>query len=99
LTLGAGQTERGLAVVMKAEKDWSGRLVFDIPRHRIYMGFKYDWPRMNTMPEWFIVEPDKRYIVKDIKTGSEKTYTGRQLHKGLPVNLLAKEERLLLIKR
>ncbi len=98
LTLGARQTQDGLAVVMKAEKNWSGKLVFDIPRHRIYMGFKHDWPRMNTMPEWFTVEPDKKYIVRNAINGSQKTYTGKQLHEGLPVKLKAGEERLLLVK-
>ena len=99
LTLGASETEDGLAVVMKAEKDFSGKLVFDIPRHRIYMGFKHDWPRMNTMPEWFTVEPGTEYVVKNIASGTEKTYTGKQLHEGLPVELQAAEERLLLIKQ
>jgi hypothetical protein len=97
LKLGASEIQGELAVVMKAEKDWSGKLVFDIPRHRIYMGFKYDWPRMNTIPEWFTVEHDKKYIVKSITRGSQKTYTGKQLHEGLPVYLQAGEESHLLI--
>ena len=66
LKLGASQTTDGVAVVMKAESEWSGKLVFDIPRHRIYMGFQHDWPRMNTMPEWFTVEPDREYVVKNV---------------------------------
>ena len=99
LTLGASQTKDGLAVVIKAEKDWSGRLVFDIPRHRIYMGFAHDWPRMNTMPEWFTVEPDKEYVVQNVAGGSRKTCTGKLLHEGLPIELQAGEERLLLVTR
>jgi hypothetical protein len=63
------------------------------------MGFKHDWPRMNTMPEWFTVEPGKDYVVQSIASGSEKTYTGKRLHEGLPVELPAGEERLLLIKQ
>ncbi|HJN09692.1 MAG TPA: hypothetical protein QF564_13445 [Pirellulaceae bacterium] len=99
LTLGASETEDGMAVVMKAEKDWSGKLVFDIPRHRIYIGFKHDWPRMNTMPEWFTVEPTRKYVVKNDTSGSRKVYTGNQLHEGLPIDLQAGEETLLLIKQ
>jgi hypothetical protein len=99
LTLGARETREGLAVVMKAQKAWSGRLVFDIPRHRIYMGFKHDWPRMNTMPEWFTVEPDQVYLVADIATGAQKTYTGKQLHAGLPLALQAGQEKRLLIRQ
>jgi hypothetical protein len=99
LKLGASQTEDGVAVVLKAESKWSGKLAFDIPRHRIYMGFKHDWPRMNTMPQWFTVEPDREFVVTNITRGSQETYTGKQLHEGLPVELRAGEERLLLIKR
>jgi hypothetical protein len=98
LTLGASETKDGLAVVMRAARDWKGRLVFDIPRHRQYMGFKHDWPRMNTMPEWFTVEFNQKYIVKNLTDGTQKTYTGKQLHEGLPLKLKAAEEKLLLIK-
>ncbi|MHC4201967.1 MAG: hypothetical protein ACYSU0_18415 [Planctomycetota bacterium] len=99
LILGASETEDGLAVVMKAAKNWAGRLVFDVPRHRVYMGFKKDWPRMNTMPEWFTVEADTTYVVRNVTDGSRRTFTGRQLSEGLPVDLRAGEERLLLIGR
>jgi len=92
LTLGAHETKDGLVVVIKSAKDWSGKLVFDIPRHRIYAGFKHDWPRMNTMPEWFTVEPDKNY-----KVGSQ-SFTGAQLHAGLPVTLSGGKEVVLLVK-
>jgi len=97
LTLGACETNDGLAIVMKAKEDWSGKLVFDKPRHRMYMGFKRDWPRMNTLPEWFTVEPQKQYTVKNAAGGTGKTYTGKQLHEGLPVDLAAGEETLLLV--
>ncbi|MHC4504452.1 MAG: hypothetical protein ACYTFI_14190 [Planctomycetota bacterium] len=99
LILGASETEDGLAVVMKAAKNWAGRLVFDVPRHRVYMGFKKDWPRMNSMPEWFTVEADTTYVVRNVTDGSRRTFTGRQLSEGLPVDLRAGEERLLLIGR
>lgn len=99
LSLGAAKTDRGLAIVLKSERDWSGKLHFDIPRHRLYMGFKHDWPRMNTLPEWFTVEPDEQYVVKDLTTGTESRYRGAQLHDGLPVTLRAAQEQRLLIER
>ncbi len=97
LELGACQTKDGLTIVVKAREDWSGKLVFDKPRHRMYMGFKSDWPRMNTLPEWFTAEADKSYAVKDASDGSQKTYTGKQLHEGLPVKLKAGQETILLV--
>ena len=99
LTLGANETENGLVVVMGAERDWSGELVFDIPRHRIYMGFQKDWPRMNTLPEWYTVEPERKYVVKNLSCGSQKTYTGRELHNGVPIELKSGAENLLLVHR
>lgn len=98
LTLGASDTEHGLAVVMRSDTAWSGKLVFDIPRHRIYMGFKQNWPRMNIMPEWFTVELDQNYTVENPTKGSQQTYTGKQLHEGLSIALQADKEQLLLIK-
>lgn len=98
LTLGTAEIENGLVVVLKSDEDWSGKLEFDIPRHRTYMGFKYDWPRMNTIPEWFTVEPDQQYRVKDLTAGSEKTCTGTELHKGLTIHLGAGEEKRLLVE-
>ena len=89
LQLGAAEYDKGLTVVVKAtgKKDFTGRLVFDIPRHRIYMGFKKDWPRMNTMPEWFTVDPARKYTVKNGSDGSSAQYTGKQLHAGLKVDV------------
>ncbi len=87
LRLGACEHGEGLAIVMKAEKAWSGRLVFDVPRHKVIMGFRHDWPRMNTLPEWFTVEAGRSYRVQDLTAGTETTCTGRQMADGIPVHL------------
>jgi len=83
--LGAAPLGDGVAVVLVTSKPYQGTLVFDIPRHREYMGFKKDWPRMNTVPEWFTVEADRSYVVTDRATGTRKTLTGNQLREGLEV--------------
>lgn len=98
LSLGACAADDGLAIVLKADQDWSGRLLFDIARHKHYLGFQHDWPRMNTLPEWFTVEFDQQYKVCDANSGSEATYSGRQLHEGLPLELRGGEEKRLLIQ-
>ena len=88
LRLGAVRTpDGGLAIAISAEKPWRGKLVFDIPRYREYMGFTKDWPRMNTLPEWFTVEPEKTYRVTDPTSDKLRTATGEQLHAGLPVEV------------
>ena len=97
LKLGAAQIGDSLAIVVKAEKPWKGKLIFDIPRYREYMGFSKDWPRMNTLPEWFTVEPKTKYTVKDLSADLKKR-TGEKLHTGFPVKLPANGEIRLLIE-
>ena len=98
LILGASQAGGRLAVVIRAEKPWSGRIVFDVPRHRHYLGFQQDWPRMNTLPEWFTVEPDGTYTVRNLTTGAETTCSGEHLHDGLPLELEPGVETRLLVE-
>jgi hypothetical protein len=86
LKLGACPIGDGLAVVVTADKPWSGQLLFDVPRHRLVMGFDKDWPRMNTLPEWFTVQPDHQYTVQGL-AGTSKSLAGKQLRDGLPVAL------------
>lgn len=90
LEVGAAPDGEGIVIVVRSEADYEGVLEFDIPRHRIYMGFAKDWPRMNTLPEWFTVEPDAVYTVHRGDTAA-RTYTGRQLHAGLEINTRAGE--------
>jgi len=86
LKLGAVDADGGVEILVQSEKPYQGRLVFDIPRHRHYMGFTKDWPRMNTLPEWFTVEPDDtRYTVHNMVENTSRTITGAELRKGLPV--------------
>jgi len=87
LELGAVPHGEGIAIVVRANEDYSGILEFDIPRHRIYMGFRKDWPRMNTIPEWFTVEPEQSYTVTNEDAGTKGKYTGRQLHNGLEISV------------
>lgn len=74
---------------MESHRPYEGLLQFDIPRHRRYMGFEKNWPRMNTVPEWFTVEPDEShwYRVADVDTGSTKVLSGQSLREGFPVRL------------
>jgi hypothetical protein len=97
LQLGAVRTSDGLIIVMKSDKPWSGKLHFDIPRHHAYLGFTQNWPRMNTLPEWFTVETTKEYTVSGVESGSEKTYRGKQLSEGLRLQLAVGQEKHIII--
>ena len=97
LELGAAQKGETLAVVIRSDKEWSGRLKFDMPRHREYIGFERNWPRMNTLPEWFTVKPDRSYRVRNVTEGSETIMTGKELHEGREVHLEPGEELRLVV--
>lgn len=97
LQLGAHQEGGKLTVVIKAEEDWDGSLLIDQPRHHTQMGFDTDWPRMNSMPEWFTVMPEDECRVT--VGGKTATHRGAELHRGLPLKLKAGEETVLVIER
>lgn len=89
LQLGAAPCRGGICIYMKSDKPYEGLLEFDIPRHRLYMGFEQDWPRMNAMPEWFTVEPDESHVyrVEDIDAGWTRVVSGKSLSEGLLVRV------------
>ena len=100
LQLGAAPCGDGVCVFMKSDKPYEGRLQFDVPRHRIEMGFSQDWPRMNAIPEWFAVEPDDehRYAVKNVDDGTSKVHSGKSLAAGLPVRLVSDAPLRLVVR-
>lgn len=89
LQLGAAPYRDGICIYMTSDQLYEGRLQFDIPRHRLVMGFEKDWPRMNAMPEWFTVEPDEshQYRVEDVDRGQTKIVSGKLLSEGLPIHI------------
>jgi len=90
-----------LILVIRSDKHkpWSGKLCFDIPRHREYMGFAKDWPRMNTLPEWFTVEAERQYTIWDLDSGEKTTRTGKELNAGLNMDLPAGVQKRIAIQR
>jgi hypothetical protein len=99
LGLGAARIgDDGVAVVMTAKEPWQGHLELDIPRHRHFIGFQHDWPRMNTLPEWFTVEMDQAYRVK-LLGSPEVTLSGKQLHSGITVSVDPGKARTIEVSR
>ena len=89
LRLGAAPCGQGICIQMQSPEAYTGRLQFDIPRHRLFQGFTEDWPRMNAVPEWFTVEPDEdhQYQVENVDAGTTQLATGQSLAHGLPIQL------------
>ena len=100
MQLGAAPCGDGVCVFVSSKRSYEGRLQFDVPRHRITMGFDQDWPRMNCVPEWFTVEPDEnhRYTIEDVDRGSTRTVSGKSLSEGLPVSLEAGRPLRLVVR-
>jgi hypothetical protein len=61
-------------------------LRFDPPRHRLTWKLPRNYPRLNATPEWFVVEPERTYIVTDLTTGGETEHAGVELARGLKID-------------
>jgi hypothetical protein len=57
LRLGAVRDGAGIRLSVSADQPWTGRLLFDRPRHREIMKLPVDYPRINQFPEWFTLPP------------------------------------------
>jgi hypothetical protein len=76
-----------LYVYLAAQEDWQGNLRFDTPRHRIFWNLPVEYPRVNGLPEWYVVEPENVYLITDLDTGETSSYSGQKLAEGLPIVL------------
>ncbi|MCF7837938.1 MAG: hypothetical protein K9N49_04840 [Candidatus Marinimicrobia bacterium] len=95
--LGAAIVGEQLALVISVAEDWEGQLAFDRPRHRLHMGFDHDWPRMNTVPEWWAVEPATRYRIR-YADGREEFRSGAELSAGLAVRVTPESPLRLVVE-
>jgi len=99
VVLGADLDGDVLKIAIKADEPWQGRLIFDVPRHKTIMHMPVDWPRINQFPEWWTVKADKDYTVHEPTSQSPKTYTGQQLHEGIPIDLQPATAKYLSVHR
>ncbi|MCX7046179.1 MAG: hypothetical protein NTX50_11925, partial [Candidatus Sumerlaeota bacterium] len=83
-----------IMISLAADEAWSGRLIFDKPRHKINMHLPMDYPRINQFPEWFTTEADRRYVISDLAGGAAKTVTGKDLQEGIALELKPGVEKL-----
>ncbi|HOX39263.1 MAG TPA: hypothetical protein PL033_14875 [Candidatus Brocadiia bacterium] len=82
--IGAAESVDMLCVSVNCGAEWSGRLHFDYPRHRMHMGLPMNYPRLNEFPEWFAAEPTRLYAVS-VNGGNPETMLGQRLIDGLPL--------------
>ncbi len=87
LVLGADRKGDELFLTLTAADAWSGKLVFDYPRHQEWLNLPMDWPRINQFPEWFTVEMLDDYILEDVDAKTHQRHRGASLVGGAEVSL------------
>ena len=87
--MGAALDKRGnaLFIYITADSPWTGAVQFDYPRHRVIWNMSADYPRLNSTPEWFVVEPKETYGVLNLDSGKKKLCSGESLIRGFAVTL------------
>lgn len=80
-------TRGELFLHLSAEQDWQGRLRLDAPRHALFWKMPRNYPRVNSLPEWFTVQPERAYRLTDLDSGAVRQVGGAELISGLPLTL------------
>jgi hypothetical protein len=82
--LGAHRVGDTLYVSLESAEAWRGRVRFDFARHRRALNLARNYPRVNEWPEWYTVEENTLYEVRDAG-GHERVLTGSDLKDGIEV--------------
>lgn len=85
-----------LYISVKGEQSWQGKLVFDHRRDQENMGLSFDYPRLNSWPQWFVPDEESLYDIKiERASGStSRRLSGRSLRQGIDLQLKHEEIRL-----
>jgi hypothetical protein len=81
---------------VKTPRPWKGRLCFD-RRGPKYLGATIDWARINEMPQWFAVEPDREYSIA-VDGAKPVRRTGRRLVAGLEFEVAENGVRRIVVE-
>ncbi len=93
------KSEKSYYLYLDADKPWQGLLKFDFNRHKVYWNIPFDYPRLNAPPEWFAVDPDHNYEIKDLTTSQTTVHSGKALIEGYKIILDGKSPMRLRISR
>jgi len=97
--LGAVMHGKGkkLCISLIAAEAWSGKIIFDRPRHKVQMHLPIDYPRINQFPEWFAPGAKTRWTVSGMAADAKKPFTGAQLQAGIAIELKGGAEMRLIV--
>jgi hypothetical protein len=96
--LGAVRDGHTLYLSATSKTAWRGRLAFDYARHRRILNLQKDYTRLNQWPEWYTVDENTLYSVKNAATGAEQLLLGSELKNGVALTLTAGETRRLSVR-
>ncbi len=88
--VGAVRDGDGIAISVEADKKWTGRVVFDHPRHRESLRLPLDWPRINQFPEWFTVASGRTFDVQRDDGALPAPVPAERLREGLAITVPAR---------
>jgi len=97
LFFGACDEGNSLYIVLKANNDWDGRLIFGQKRYKKILNLPIDYPRINQFPEWFTLDPEKNYRLHDTDRKTPGRLSGKDLEQGLKIDLKKDQEYLIKI--
>jgi hypothetical protein len=85
--LGIGAIRKGdsLELLIHKPGGWRGPVRFDTARHRRDMNFRKNYVRLNEFPEWFVVDANTLYSLKN-ESGVERIHLGSELIAGVEMN-------------
>ena len=89
VALGAVQKDTKLYMTLSSQSPWQGKIRFDHPRYKEWMGMPLDYPRINQFQEWFTLSADQNVIMEI--HGAKKELTGKELRDGYTVECNGKE--------
>ncbi len=95
--VGAVRDGRTLYLSVHSAKVWHGEVVLDHARHHRILNLKKNYARLNQWPEWYTVDENTLYTVRDPATNRDEVRLGSELKAGFPVALAAGATRRLVI--
>jgi len=89
LRVGAVREGENLHLYLTAQRNWTGRVRFDRPRHAEFLRLPFDYPRINQFPEWFVVRRERRYSSQPHDGAPATSYPAAEMWDGIGLSLNA----------
>ncbi|MFN0164813.1 MAG: hypothetical protein ACKV22_00155 [Bryobacteraceae bacterium] len=76
-----------LHVSVRAAQPWSGKVRFDYARHKRIVNYRKNYCRLNQWPEWFTVDENTLYEIRNPEGGGVDLRLGSELKQGYPLTI------------